>query len=262
MTKQEWLARCDAAWETGKVSEESLLLMRQWCELVERFLGGQLDICWEILASERERTSHFQKKLAGDDLGCGVVQLTSQLAHHCQRCAEDPDAWHTRASFCNHKKPAATPSLPPGWGQINPAPNQTFGEMFEAARKTKAYNEEKVDIAEGERAWWICGACGREHGKYLAWVSTWHDAVCGWCNKYKAVTECRDFGLEPKVAAPPVDKEKLAKAYKEAKRAQDRAAKRVDSGGKRKEGTPVGVSSVRTGSARHRARAKPRRSIL
>lgn len=31
-------------------------------------------------------------------------ELAAILTHPCQQCAEDPEAWHTRQAFCQHRK--------------------------------------------------------------------------------------------------------------------------------------------------------------
>ncbi len=44
------------------------------------------------------------KTLANDKTGYDVIRLLAVLTHLCQKCAEDPDAWHTRPAFCKHIK--------------------------------------------------------------------------------------------------------------------------------------------------------------
>jgi hypothetical protein len=41
--------------------------------------------------------------LAGDE-AYKAIQVMAILDHPCQKCAEDPNAWHTRYGFCEHKK--------------------------------------------------------------------------------------------------------------------------------------------------------------
>lgn len=42
--------------------------------------------------------------LANDPVGYGAVNVAAILNHHCQICAEDVNAWHTRAGFCPHNQ--------------------------------------------------------------------------------------------------------------------------------------------------------------
>ena len=42
---------------------------------------------------------------------------------------------------------------------------------------------------------WICSPCGREHGKRLPMLASYHTGDCGWCRaEHIPVTEPRDFG--------------------------------------------------------------------
>ena len=42
---------------------------------------------------------------------------------------------------------------------------------------------------------WICGTCGRKHGKKLPMLATYHIGDCGWCGaEHVSVTEPRDYG--------------------------------------------------------------------
>jgi len=42
---------------------------------------------------------------------------------------------------------------------------------------------------------WICGPCGRKHGKRTPLMATWHFGTCGVCaKKATPVTEPRDYG--------------------------------------------------------------------
>lgn len=58
------------------------------------------------MQAEKERTDGFSniKTLANDKLGYDGTYLLSILTHHCQICATNKEAWHTRPGFCNHKK--------------------------------------------------------------------------------------------------------------------------------------------------------------
>ncbi len=35
-----------------------------------------------------------------------LQEIAAILSHPCQQCAEDPNAWHTRSGFCEHRKGA------------------------------------------------------------------------------------------------------------------------------------------------------------
>lgn len=41
---------------------------------------------------------------------------------------------------------------------------------------------------------WICIDCGNKYGKPRGNPSTYHNGICEWCGKEKAVTEHRDYG--------------------------------------------------------------------
>ncbi len=168
MTKAEWMARCDAAWETGRVSPESLHLLKRWCEMVNRMQGGQIRIWFDLLEEEKARTNGFSRGLAGDTEGYDVIQLAAQLAHHCQQCAEDPHAWHTRAAFCDHGN---------------------------------GYCRDSDGLAREEARYWVCGACGLREGKPNNRMNTWHEGMCGWCGRVTGTTNCGDYGLSPKEEA-------------------------------------------------------------
>jgi hypothetical protein len=77
--------------------------MRDWCDFVMRLEGGQMDMVVSFLEQEKERCEHwYSKKLANDYEGYKVIELTSLLAHPCQKCATAREAWHTRPGFCGH----------------------------------------------------------------------------------------------------------------------------------------------------------------
>ena len=77
MTKNEFLARCSTAYDMG---------------LIDR-----------MAISEFERTNEGLSTLASDRQGYALQQFAAILAHPCQKCAEDVNAWHTRAGFCEHR---------------------------------------------------------------------------------------------------------------------------------------------------------------
>ena len=105
MTKQEFLARCANAWDTGRATPETLRILARWADMVCRLQGGQFGMFMLLAEIERERTGGFNKCLANDGAGYKAVEFTAILTHPCQRCAKDPKAWWTRAAFCDHKKP-------------------------------------------------------------------------------------------------------------------------------------------------------------
>lgn len=103
MTRDHFLARCATAFDMGLVTVESLGLLERWIDCVLRLEGGQLQYVATFLEAETERTNHFQRTLANDPGGYGLVRLAALLSHPCQQCATNPEAWHTRAAFCPHQ---------------------------------------------------------------------------------------------------------------------------------------------------------------
>lgn len=74
-------------------------------DALHRLQGSQLGYFLDHMDDERKRTNNFSNmmSLANDTLGYDCIRVMAVLTHHCQQCAEDPDAWHTRAAFCMHK---------------------------------------------------------------------------------------------------------------------------------------------------------------
>ena len=110
MTETEFMARCQTIWRKGHVRPELFTLMRDWLDFVMRldhtlFSTGQSqgDHVMGFLNMERERLSGG-RTLAGDQDGYALQEIASILAHPCQKCAENVQAWHTRTGFCTHKK--------------------------------------------------------------------------------------------------------------------------------------------------------------
>lgn len=110
MTKDEFLKRCANAYDMGLTKD--LWLMREWCDAIMRYEAGiseardhQMHYFRDFIEREKERTHNFRNDsvLANDEAGYKIIVLTSLLAHPCQKCAEDPTAWHTRYAFCEHK---------------------------------------------------------------------------------------------------------------------------------------------------------------
>lgn len=44
---------------------------------------------------------------------------------------------------------------------------------------------------------WICHDCGIKYGSARFEISCHHMGKCGWCKKYKVVTEPRDYNYPP-----------------------------------------------------------------
>jgi len=106
MTKEEFLNRCATAWEAGLITPETLRLLESWADSVMRLEGGQINFWSQFIEAERRRTDSFHpsRTLANDHTGYKIIQLVSVFTHPCQKCAEDPNAWHTRPKFCPHKE--------------------------------------------------------------------------------------------------------------------------------------------------------------
>ena len=104
MTKTEFLARCEMAWDAGLIGDnrDMLRLLYNWTDYTLRVEGNQPDIAEEIMYEERKRDGFGL--LASDTLGYRVVTFAALLAHPCQKCATDRDAWWTRFGFCTHKE--------------------------------------------------------------------------------------------------------------------------------------------------------------
>lgn len=112
MTKQEFLRRCETVWGKG-IDDEIFSLLLRWVDFVLRFdhtmFGNgqtQGDKICDFIEMERQRLgAPFScNTLAGDKAGYKLVDIVSVLAHPCQKCAEDANAWHTRFGFCDHKR--------------------------------------------------------------------------------------------------------------------------------------------------------------
>lgn len=110
MTKEQFLKRCENIYNMGLASDKNFLLIEKLVDGVLRLNGGQTRYFVEMLESERERTRNFadDMSLANDVDGYSCIQLLAVLTHHCQKCAEDPKAWHTRAAFCPHADVVST----------------------------------------------------------------------------------------------------------------------------------------------------------
>ena len=109
MTKEQFLARCENAFNVGLCTPERLRLMERWLDFVLRFEGGQMSFVVDFLAAEKRRNNAPTQdmaigRLAGDADGYALNQFAAILTHHCQECATDPNAWWTRSGFCDHRK--------------------------------------------------------------------------------------------------------------------------------------------------------------
>lgn len=114
MTHDEFIARCETIWATGKAKPHLFRLMREWLDALMRYEHtqfsdgqGQGKDWLQFLNSEYERTDSGYRTLANDADGYALQEIAAILAHPCQKCAEDKNAWHTRPGFCEHKGPLA-----------------------------------------------------------------------------------------------------------------------------------------------------------
>jgi len=103
LSRKDFLARCATIYDAHLARPEVLSILSRWTDMMMRLQGGQLEDFARLLMEEHERTGHFYTKLANDKDGYDVIQLAAILTHHCQKCAEDTQAWWTRPAFCDHK---------------------------------------------------------------------------------------------------------------------------------------------------------------
>ena len=87
----------------GLLNETTLRLAARLTEAMLRLEGGQVEYFQDILNEERKRTDAYARTLAADVDGYNTIKLFALLNHHCQKCAEDKNAWHTRPAFCSHQ---------------------------------------------------------------------------------------------------------------------------------------------------------------
>ena len=108
MTHNEFMARCETVWRAGLATEDAFRLLDKWVDAVLRLeyclfdQGDQIHYVWQFLEAERARVRERGNTLANDDAGYGLVRMVAILSHPCQKCGEDPNAWHTRSAFCAH----------------------------------------------------------------------------------------------------------------------------------------------------------------
>lgn len=109
MTREQFLKRCETAWDMGLINHLRMDLVEKCLDFVMRLdhtMFGQFqtqgDLVWEFLKNEKERVG--RRTLANDtDLYAGI-QFAAILSHPCQSCSEDKNAWHTRRGFCAHRE--------------------------------------------------------------------------------------------------------------------------------------------------------------
>lgn len=113
MSEKDFLARCKTIYRMGLVRPSLFNLLERWVDFVMRYehtwftSGGQSQgrYCIDFLNSELARiNANGIRTLAGDTEGYDIIQFAAVLQHPCQKCAEDPKAWHTRSGFCTHDK--------------------------------------------------------------------------------------------------------------------------------------------------------------
>lgn len=101
MNKADFLKRCETIYDLGLL-DNNTHLMYKWLDAIMRYEGNQKDIFEDFIEHEKIRTDNFSKVLVRDVDGYKLIQLSAILDHHCQICAEDTEAWHTRGGFCKH----------------------------------------------------------------------------------------------------------------------------------------------------------------
>jgi len=111
MTKDEWLKRCSLAYEMGLIGKDrtSSNFLTKVIDALIRFEGGQRNQhqnkYWEeFVKEEKKRTRDWTVVLTSDQLLYSLLIFAHILDHPCQKCGVDPQAWHTRYGFCNHRK--------------------------------------------------------------------------------------------------------------------------------------------------------------
>ncbi len=116
MSKKDFLKRCENAYDMDLVTPKILNHLMKIYDGMHRLEGGQIEYFTEMLISENERTRRFSNdmQLANDELGYNCIRLLAILVHGCQKCAEDPKAWHTRQAFCEHKNDITSSTPPKG----------------------------------------------------------------------------------------------------------------------------------------------------
>lgn len=128
MTREQFLARCANAYDMGLITPENLRLMERWLDTIMR--EGHSRLCdhrevvklvghdqwisvrqfWYSFGGEVGRLERNSRKrfgdtgalatLANDEAGYAIIRFAAVLANPCDRCATDPNAWHTRGCNC------------------------------------------------------------------------------------------------------------------------------------------------------------------
>lgn len=120
MTREEFLARCAVAFDAGLLTDARLRLLRDGLDALARIeaaefgqdrlsAGQQWGIWRRFLDDERHRLRvderpDYVPTLANDPDLSALIAFASRLAHPCQECGVDPDAWVERTAFCPHWK--------------------------------------------------------------------------------------------------------------------------------------------------------------
>lgn len=128
--RMEFLERCANAYDMGLITYQRLHLMEGWLDVVMReghsrlcdhrsITGPNVQDQWdkvrnfwyrwgELTRLDRNTRNTFgdsgsMATLANDSDGYAIIRFAAILRHPCQQCAVDPEAWHTRSGFCQHR---------------------------------------------------------------------------------------------------------------------------------------------------------------
>lgn len=116
MTKEEFLRRCETIWNMGFMKDRSMsntlrdaadTYMRIRAAYVhnpQAFAAVKMDYQGSIAVETLSRWIDNKKVLAADIDVEKAYQFAHILDHPCQFCAEDKGAWHSRYSFCDHRR--------------------------------------------------------------------------------------------------------------------------------------------------------------
>jgi len=116
MDKENFKKRVDCAVEKGLLTTENLdtigaavdsflRLRAVYAQHPEFFEAIKSDYQGRIAIDTLSDQETMDKtRLLANDGAYDAVALAAIFNHPCQRCAEDPNAWHTRAAFCEHQK--------------------------------------------------------------------------------------------------------------------------------------------------------------
>lgn len=78
LTKEEFLSRCENAYDAGLCGKEQLNLLYLWIDFVMRFEGGQIHEVARFLQSELNRngvkSTGAISKMAGDKIGYDITK--------------------------------------------------------------------------------------------------------------------------------------------------------------------------------------------